>query len=341
MTFILTFLLRRITQGVVIVSLVSFLIFTLLRVIPGDPVRMMLGPMATPAVMEQKAEELGLRDPITTQFGHYIENMMNGDLGESYLLGESGGAAPSAQNTGGGSVTDEQIVERTKTKSNRAKVLKLIADGLPYTMQLAGLGLLFTLLISLPLGIAGGLKPEKWQDRLAFFTGSFFISLPNFWLALVLILLISTKMNLLPAIGYKGFAYTILPAIVLAIELSPVMIRGLSVSIASNLSQGFVDGGILRGLPWSRIVWRHIIRNSSIPMLNLFGVQIGGLLLGGVFVVEYIFDFPGIGKLTIQAVLQRDFPIIQGVAIFAAAFLVFVNILVDLIATYIDRRLNY
>ena len=97
----------------------------------------------------------------------------------------------------------------------------------------------------------------------------------------------------------------------------------------------------MRGLPWSRIVWRHIIRNSSIPMLNLFGIQIGGLLLGGVFVTEYIFDYPGVGKLTIQAVLQRDFPIIQGVAILAAAVLVLVNILVDLVATYIDRRLKY
>lgn len=342
MAFILTFLLRRIAQGVVVVFLVSFLIFTLLRVIPGDPVRMMLGANVSEAVLEQKAEELGLRDPIYEQYGRYVASLFQGDLGESYLLGESGGAAPTAQSKQGGRISEEGELAREDTlKTRRAQVLKLIGDGLPYTLQLAGLGLLFTMLVALPLGIAGGLKPEKWQDRLAFFTGSLFVSLPNFWLALVLILLISTRANLLPSIGYKGFSYTILPAIVLAVELAPIIIRGLSVAIAGNLQQGFVDGGRLRGLPWSQIVWRHIIRNSSIPMLNLFGVQIGGLLLGGVFVTEYIFDYPGVGKLTIQAVLQRDFPIIQGVAILAAGTLVLVNILVDLIATYIDRRLKY
>jgi peptide/nickel transport system permease protein len=342
MAFVLTFLLRRLAQGIVVVFLVSFLIFTLLRVIPGDPVRIMLGTNVSEATLEQTAQDLGLRDPIPVQYANYLYNLIRGDLGQSYLLGESGGAAPTAQNKQGGRITaEEEVARAAETKTVRAKVLKLIGDGLPYTLQLAGLGLLFTFIIALPLGIAGGLKPERWQDRLAFFMGSFFVSLPNFWLALVLILLISSKANLLPSIGYKGFAYTILPAIVLAVELSPVIIRGLSVSIASNMQQGFVDGGRVRGLPWSQIVWRHIIRNSSIPMLNLFGIQIGGLLLGGVFVTEYIFDYPGVGKLTIQAVLQRDFPIIQGVAILAAAVLVLVNILVDLVATYIDRRLKY
>ena len=342
MAFILTFLLRRIAQGVVVVFLVSFLIFTLLRIIPGDPVRMMLGANVSEVVLEQKAAELGLRDPIYEQYGRYIVEIFQGDFGQSYLLGESGGAAPTAQSKQGGRITEEGEREREASlKTQRAHVIKLIGDGLPYTLQLAGLGLLFTLLVAVPLGIAGGLKPEKWQDKIAFFSSSLFVSLPNFWLALVLILLISTRANLLPAIGYKGFSYTILPAIVLAVELAPIIIRGLSVAIAGNLQQGFVDGGRMRGLPWNQIVWRHIVRNSSIPMLNLFGVQIGGLLLGGVFVTEYIFDYPGVGKLTIQAVLQRDFPIIQGIAILAAGTLVLVNILVDLIATYIDRRLKY
>jgi peptide/nickel transport system permease protein len=318
----------------VVVLLVSFLIFTLLRVIPGDPVRVMLGQQSSEAALELKAEELGLRDPIIVQYGRFLLAVAQGDFGESYLLGESGGAAPVGQNTTGGQGPSE-------ARTSRAKVLDLIADGIPYTLQLAGLGLFFALLVSLPLGISAGLKPQKWQDRLAFFTGSLFVSLPNFWLALVLILLVSSKANLLPAIGYRGFAYTILPAIVLAVELAPIIIRGLSVSIAGAMQAGFVDGGMVRGLPWSQIVWRHVVRNASIPMLNLFGVQVGGLLLGGVFVAEYIFDYPGVGKLTIQAVLQRDFPIIQGVAILAAAVLVLSNIIVDLIATYLDRRLKY
>ena len=334
MAFVLTFLLRRLAHGVVVVLLVSFLIFTLLRVIPGDPVRVILGQQASSQALEIRAQELGLRDPIPVQYGRFLYNLAHGDLGESYLLGKSGGAAPSGQNTGTGELNEA-------TRTTRADVLTLIANALPYTLQLAGLGLLITFLVALPIGLAAGLKPEKWQDQLAFFTSSIFVSIPNFWLALVLILVLSSKLSLLPSIGYRGFAYTILPAIVLAVELTPVIIRGLSVSIAGAMQLGFVDGGVVRGLPWRQIVWKHVVRNASIPMLNLFGVQIGGLLLGGVFVVEYIFDYPGVGKLTIQAVLQRDFPIIQGVAILAAAVLVLANILVDLAATYIDRRLQY
>lgn len=334
MAFVLTFLLRRLAHGVVVVLIVSFLIFTLLRVIPGDPVRVILGQQASSQALEIRAQELGLRDPIPVQYGRFLYNLAHGDLGESYLLGKSGGAAPSGQNTGVGELNEA-------TRSTRADVLTLIANALPYTLQLAGLGLLITFLIALPIGLAAGLKPGKWEDKLAFFLSSAFVSIPNFWLALVLILVVSSRLNLLPSIGYRGFAYTILPAIVLAVELTPVIIRGLSVSIAGAMQLGFVDGGVMRGLPWRRIVWKHVVRNASIPMLNLFGVQIGGLLLGGVFVVEYIFDYPGVGKLTIQAVLQRDFPIIQGVAILAAAVLVLANILVDLAATYIDRRLKY
>jgi len=334
MAFVLTFLLRRIAHGIVVVLLVSFLIFTLLRVIPGDPVRVMLGQQASEQALEIRANELGLRDPMVVQYGRFLYGVTQGDFGESYLLGESGGAAPTGQNTTGGQGPSE-------TRTARAKVLKLIGDGLPYTLQLAGLGMLFTLAIAIPLGIAAGLKPQKWQDRLAFFTGSLFVSVPNFWLALVLILLVSSKAGLLPAIGYRGFSYTILPAIVLAVELIPIILRGLSVSVAGAMQLGFVDGGVVRGLPWRQIVSRHVLRNASIPMLNLLGVQVGGLLLGGVFVTEYIFDYPGVGKLTIQAVLQRDFPIIQGVAILAASVLVVSNILVDLAATYLDRRLKY
>lgn len=334
MAFVLTFLLRRLAHGVVVVLIVSFLIFTLLRVIPGDPIRVILGQQASSQALEIRAQELGLRDPIPVQYGRFLYNLAHGDLGQSYLLGKSGGAAPSGQNTGVGELNEA-------TRTTRADVLSLIVNALPYTLQLAGLGLLITFLVALPIGLAAGLNPGKWEDRLAFFLSSAFVSIPNFWLALVLILVVSSRLNLLPSIGYRGFAYTILPAIVLAVELTPVIIRGLSVSIAGAMQLGFVDGGVMRGLPRRQIVWKHVVRNASIPMLNLFGVQIGGLLLGGVFVVEYIFDYPGVGKLTIQAVLQRDFPIIQGVAILAAAVLVLANILVDLAATYIDRRLKY
>ena len=209
MPFVLTFLLRRLAQGVVVVLLVAFLIFTLLRVIPGDPVRMMVGPSAPDKVVEQLAEEFGLRDPIPVQFGRYLLGLAQGDLGESFIRAKSGGSIAGGRDRG----------SPTK-RGHHARVLDLIADALPLTIQLAALGIAFTLLIALPLGIAGGLYAERWPDRLAFMVGSFFVSLPNFWLGLVLILLISARAGWLPAIGYRGFAYTVLPAVVLAVELS-------------------------------------------------------------------------------------------------------------------------
>ena len=147
-------------------------------------------------------------------------------------------------------------------------------------------------------------------------------------------------MGILPSIGYKGFEYTILPAFVLAIGISPFIIRTLSVSIAQVMNEEFITVAPLRGLKRAHIVGAHAIRNASIPLLNLFGIQLG-LLLGGVLVVELIFDYPGLGRLTINAVLQRDFPIIQGVAIFISAIFVFINIAVDLAASFIDPRLEY
>src|SRR5262249_23687329 len=150
-------------------------------------------------------KELGLRDPIPIQYARFLYDLAKGDLGRSYLLNESDNAAPSTQNKLDGQITAKKKMARD-TKTVRTSVLKLIGDGLPYTLQLTALDILFTALLALPLGIAGGLKPNGWQDRIAFLTGSLFVSIPNFWLALVLILLISSRANLLPSIGYKSFA---------------------------------------------------------------------------------------------------------------------------------------
>jgi len=196
------------------------------------------------------------------------------------------------------------------------------------------------LIFSAIVGIAGGLSIGRWPDKLAFYISSVFISLPNFWLGIVLALLFSVKLGWLPAIGYQGFAYTILPAIVLAVELSPVLIRTLVSSVSGQMMEPYVSVGRVRGLSQARIISNHALRNASVPLLNLLGVQFSGLL-GGVIIVEYIFDYPGLGLLTINAVLQRDFPLIQGIAIVTSAIFVLINIIVDLVATTIDPRLEY
>ncbi|CAK11876.1 ABC transporter permease [Rhizobium johnstonii] len=325
--FILSFLVRRLAQGALIVFLVTLLIFTLLRVVPGDPVRLMAGGMAPEALIEQIAKDMGLRDPILVQFGRYMSGVVRGDLGQSFVRPASGAS------TGGSSFGDS-------TRGERAEVLTLIADTLPMTLQLGGLAIFFALVFSFLVGIPGGLAPGRWPDRVAFYISSIFISLPNFWLGIVLAMLLSVKLGWLPAIGYSGFAYTILPAIVLAVELAPVLIRTLTGSVATVMMEPFIAVGNVRGLSRSRIIVAHALRNASVPLLNLIGIQISGLL-GGVLVVEFIFDYPGLGLLTINAVLQRDFPLIQGIAIVTSAIFVFINIAVDLIATMIDPRLEY
>ena len=325
--FAVNFLMRRLFQGVIIIFLVSLLIFTLLRVVPGDPVRLMAGGMAPEALIEKIATDMGLRDPILVQFGRYMSGVVRGDLGQSFVRPANGAS------TGGATFNDT-------TRGERAKVFDLIFDALPMTLQLAAVTLVIALIFSAIVGIAGGLSISRWPDKLAFYISSVFISLPNFWLGIVLALLFSVKLGWLPAIGYQGFAYTILPAIVLAVELSPVLIRTLVSSVSGQMMEPYVSVGRVRGLSQARIISNHALRNASVPLLNLLGVQFSGLL-GGVIIVEYIFDYPGLGLLTINAVLQRDFPLIQGIAIVTSAIFVLINIIVDLVATTIDPRLEY
>jgi ABC-type dipeptide/oligopeptide/nickel transport system permease component len=327
MMFVVNFLIRRLFQGAVIVFLVSLLIFTLLRVVPGDPVRLMAGGMAPEALIEKIATDMGLRDPIPVQFGRYLSGVIRGNLGQSFVRPANGAA------TGGSNFNDA-------TRGERAEVLDLILEALPMTLQLAGVTLAIAFVFSSFIGIAGGLAPGRWPDKLAFYISSVFISLPNFWLGIVLALLFSVKLGWLPAIGYRGFAYTILPAIVLAVELSPVLIRSLVGSVSAQMMETYVAVGHVRGLSRKRIIANHALRNVSVPLLNLLGVQFSSLL-GGVIIVEYIFDYPGLGLLTINAVLQRDFPLIQGIAIVTSAIFVVINIVVDLVATTIDPRLEY
>ncbi|MCB5205142.1 ABC transporter permease [Neorhizobium sp. T786] len=329
MIFALDFFLRRMAQGLVIIVLVAMLIFTLLRVVPGDPVRTMLGPMASAEVAEQTAQKMGLRDPIPVQFAKYVGQVVTGDFGRSFVRSAQGASTGGSR---GGATFDA---------SNRAPVMGLILTAVPYSLLLAGLALGISLLISLPIGIAAGLKSGKWPDRLALYLSSIFVSLPNIWLALVLIFLVSVKGGLLPAIGYQNWTYAILPAFVLAIELSPVFIRSASVAVSSNMLEPYVAAGQIRGLSRARMILVHVLRNAMIPLLNVLGIQAIGLLLGSLFVIEYAFNYPGVGLLMINAVFQRDFPVIQAIAILACTLLVLVNILVDFAATNIDRRLQY
>lgn len=323
---ILEFLIKRILQGFLIIGITSFIIFTLLRVVPGDPVRLIVGGMAPADVVEKVATKMGLRDPIIVQYGRYMVGLLQGDLGQSYLRPRSGMVAA------GGQYVDP-------TKSDMAPVTDLILERLPFTLQLGAVALVFALLISFPVGIAGGLRPDGWPNKLAFGVQSLFVSIPNFWLAIVLILFLSVKLNLLPALGYQGFSYVLLPALVLSVEIAPFIIRTLTTSFGEVMQAPFIDEARVRGLSRRRIVYAHALRNAAVPLVNLLGIQLS-TLIGGVLVIEYIFDYPGLGNLTVVSVVGRDFPVIQGIAITTSAVFVFINIIVDLVAYLIDPRVE-
>ena len=326
MAFLLTFLIRRLGQGVIIVLIVSFAIFAALRLAPGDPARLILGPMASEAVVEQADRAMGLRDPIPVQYVDWLGHVVQGDLGTSFIKARNGSEVAGGR--------DASVL------GDKAPVVDLLAQTIPMTLQLAGLALVFAFLIAVPTGIFAGLNAGGWFDKFALYLGSAFVSIPNFWLAIVLALVVTAELQWIPSIGYEGFAYTILPAFVIAIEMSPIFMRSLAISIASAQQRSFVQLAGVRGLSRRRIFFRHILRNAAVPVLNLFGVQIGALL-GGVLIVEYIFNYPGVGLLTVQAVLERDFPVIQSVALISARLFVVINILVDLVSTKIDPRLDF
>ena len=326
MAFLLSFLARRLAQGVLIVLIVSFGIFTVLRLVPGDPARLILGPMASDAVVDATSRTMGLRDPIPLQYVRWLGRVLHGDLGNSFTKARSGSQVSGSRDAGG--------------DADKASVVDLLAENVPMTLQLAGLALVFAAFIAVPLGVWAGLNAGRWPDKLALYVGSVFVSVPNFWLGIVLAMVVTAQLQWIPSIGYQGFAYTILPAFVIAVEMSPLFMRSLSLSVASAKRQGFVALAEVRGLSRRRIFLRHVMRNAAVPVLNLFGVQIGALL-GGVLIVEYIFNYPGFGLLTVQAVLQRDFPVIQGVALLSACIFVMINILVDLVSTRIDPRLDF
>jgi len=327
MGYVFYFLLRRVLQGIIIVFFAVFFIFMVMRIVPGDPVRLMVGGAAPDQVLEKVSKQLGLKDPLFVQFGRYLKDIIHGDFGNSFIRPKSGGSV-------GGEAWDDPRMHP------RAEVLDLIKERIPLTLMLAGMALGWAIILGIPLGIIAGIKYGSWIDKIATAFTSISISIPNFWLGIMLMLLISLKWKLLPSVGYRGLSYVILPSFVVSLELAPILLRTIRASMADVLKMNFVRVARARGLSRIVILMKHCLRNSLVPLLNVLGVQIG-ILLGGVIIVEYIFSYPGLGLLTIYAVLQRDFPLIQGISILFASIFVFLNIVVDLLCSYVDRRITF
>jgi ABC-type dipeptide/oligopeptide/nickel transport system permease component len=327
MNYILFFLIRRFLQGIVIVFIAVFLIFMVMRVVPGDPVRLLVGGAAPDQVLERVAKELGLKDPLFTQFWRYLKAISHGDFGASFIRPKSGGSV-------GGEAWDD-----TRAHA-RAEVFDLIIERIPLTLLLAGMAMGWSIIIGIPLGILAAIRQGSWVDKTAEAFVSISISMPNFWLGIIFMLVVSIKLNILPSVGYRGFSYVILPSFAVSLELAPILLRTIRSSMIDLLRMNFIRVARARGLSPFSILVKHCFRNSLVPLLNVLGVQIG-ILLGGVIVIEFVFNYPGLGLLTIYAVLQRDFPLIQGIVILFASVFVFINIIVDLLCSYVDRRIEF
>ena len=300
------FVLRRVLYSLVIIFGASVAAFSLIRIVPGDPARIM-APNAPEEQIAQIRHELGYDRPLPVQFVSFVGDAVRGDFGRSAFLKED--------------------------------VSAVIAQGLPYTLLLAVSALIIALTIGVSLGTLAAMFQNRLIDRIALGIAVLGQSMPGFWFALVLILIFSVHLRLLPALGYKGPQYLILPAIALAISLLATLLRSTRLVMIDVLGQDFIKAARARGISPGVLIARHAFPNILVPILTIVGVQLG-YLLGGAVVIESIFNFPGIGLTTLNAVLRRDYPVVQAVTILMAAGFVLINTIIDISYGFLDPRIR-
>lgn len=290
---------------------VSFLSFLLMYVSPGDPVRAMYavsGSIPSEEILEQTREELGLNDPFFIQYGNWISNCLRGDFGTSYSKGEA--------------------------------VATLLMERVMPTIQLALLSLVIMVLVAVPIGVYSALRQNSILDYLLRGTTFISISMPNFWVGLLLLYVVAMKLGWLPVVSNQmNFQRLILPAVTLAIAMAGKYARQVRAAILEELRQDYVAGARARGLSERCVLWCHVLPNAVLPLITMLGLSLGSLL-GGTAVVEVIFSYPALGSLAISAITSRDYPLIQGYVLWIALIYMAVNLVVDLSYNRLDPRLR-
>jgi len=296
----------KIISSVIVLFLVATVAFGLVR-ISGDPLALLLPPDATKAQAAQLAAELGLDRPLAVQYIDYLGGLVRGDLGTSIYFDQP--------------------------------VLSLIGERLPATILLALTAFVLSLIISLPAGIIAGMHRGKVTDTVI--SGVILIgqSTPAFWVGIVFILIFAVRLQVLPAAGYGSVANLILPAVTLSIYSIAVVARVLRTSLVEELGVDYIRTGVAKGLRPREVVIGHALRNASLPVITVVGLELGSLL-GGAILTEQVFSWPGIGRLTVEAISNRDFPLVQGTVLFFGTVFVIVNLLVDLSYALLDPRVR-
>lgn len=311
------FLIRRILQTLITLFVVSLISFTLSMVLPGNPSLSIVGSEgASEAMVQNLRQELGLDQPIVVQYFKWLGALVSGDFGISI---------------------------RT-----RAHVLTLFGQRLPVTLELLFFGILFALMIAIPMGIFSALRPNTWVDTAGTVIAVSGVAMPQFFLGMILILVFSIWLGWLPSSGYvspgdnllgnlKGM---ILPAISLGSVVAAEIMRQLRSSMLEVLNEEFVQTARAKGVPEYQVIIRHVLRNALIPVVTLLGMRIGRLI-GGIVIIEVVFSLPGIGRLLMNAVLFNDFPVLQTGVLLVALAVTFLNLLADVSYSFLDPRIRH
>ena len=302
------YVLRRLLQMIPVILGVTILVFTILYFMPGDPVRMLLGPEPTPAQVEAKRQEMGLNDPYLVRLGRYVEGIvLHFDFGKSWIYNTP--------------VTSELL------------------QRFPRTLTIAVICMLMQIFIGTPLGIIAAVNRNGWGDRVSMFIAMFGISMPNFWLALMLILFFSVKLGWLPPFGIGGLKYYILPCIANAFPGIATQARQTRSSMLEVIRSDYITTARAKGMSEQRILLRHALPNALLPVITIIGNGMG-MLLAGTVVIEMIFGIPGVGWYLVGGIGNRDINVVQSSVIFLAIAFTLIMLLVDLAYAFIDPRIK-
>ena len=304
----LRYIVRRVLFLIPVLLGVAFCVFTLLYLTPGDPARMVLGDLATEDAVQEFRNREGLNDPFLVQFGNYVwKAVTKGDIGRSYVT--------------------------------KRLVAQEVWSAFPATLKLSALAMVIAILVGLPCGILSAIKQYSIFDTLTMIFAMIGLSMPVFWLGLLLILLFSVHLRWLPSSGFGTFKAMILPAVSLSAQAISMVTRMTRSSMLEVIRADYIRTARSKGHKESVVIWVHALHNALIPVVTLCGLQFGHLLAGAIL-TESIFAIPGVGRLMVTSIMQRDYPMVQGGVLFIAIAFSIVNLLVDLVYAYIDPRIK-
>ena len=308
----LTYILRRLIELVPVLFIVSLIIFVTMHLLPGDPAQLMLagaeGGAVTPERTEELRESMGLNDPLPVQYFNFVTGALRGDLGDSIRF--------------------------------RSPVNEIVLERFPFTLRLSLAGMAFALLIGLSLGTLAAVWRNTWLDTLSMAVSFIGVSMPIFWLGLLLILFFSIRLQWFPTSGAEGWQSLVLPAFTLGFVSAALISRLTRSSLLEVMQEDYVRTARSKGVKERVILLRHAAKNALIPVITILGLQFGGMLAGAV-VTETVFSRPGLGRLVVNAILWKDYPLVQGTVLFIAVMYVLVNLIVDVSYAWLDPRIHY